>query len=209
MKIAIFGATGTVGRQLVTQSLNDGHTVTAFARQPDVLGLEHPNLTLCPGNVLDRQAVSAAVAGQDAVMITLGAGRKAGVRADGTRHIVDAMKQHQVSRLVCMSSLGAGESWQALSFFWKYLMFGLLLRPAMADHNEQETIVKSADSSIDWVIVRPGAFTDGERTGSYQTGRFDEHRKPAGKISRADLTDFLLKQLKDTVYLRQAPGISY
>jgi len=143
------------------------------------------------------------------VMITLGAGRKAGVRAEGTRHIVAAMKQHQVSRLVCMSSLGAGESWQALSFFWKYLMFGLLLRPAMADHNEQETIVKNADPSIDWVIVRPGAFTDGERTGSYLTGRFDEHRKPAGKISRADLTDFLLKQLKDTVYIRQATGISY
>ncbi len=209
MKIIVFGATGTVGRQLVQQSLRDGHAVTAFARHPDKLGIDHPKLSLFPGDVLNAQTVTEAVAGQDAVIITLGAGRHAGVRANGTRHIVAAMDEHQVRRLVCMSSLGAGESWQALNWFWKYLMFGILLRSAMADHNEQEAIVRRAGPGIDWVIVRPGAFTDGALTGTYRTGQFDSSHKPAGKISRADLTHFLIKQLSDTLYIGQATGISY
>ncbi|MFK7967223.1 MAG: NAD(P)-dependent oxidoreductase [Burkholderiaceae bacterium] len=209
MKIIIFGATGTVGRQLVKQSLRDGHAVTAFARHPEKLDIAHPRLSLFPGDVLNEQTVSEAVAGHDGVIVTLGAGRHAGVRANGTRHIVTAMTEHRVGRLVCMSSLGAGESWQALNWFWKYLMFGILLRPALADHNEQEAIVRNADPSIDWVIVRPGAFTDGALTGNYRTGQFDRHHKPAGKISRADLSDFLVKQLNDTLYIGQATGISY
>ena len=55
MKLIIFGATGTVGRHLVDQALSQNHRVTAFARKPSVLKLDHPNLTrraglfLCAG----------------------------------------------------------------------------------------------------------------------------------------------------------------
>ncbi len=144
MNLIIFGATGTVGRLLVDQALSQGHRVTAFARRPSALKLEHRDLTRQAGDVLDRGAVADAVEGHDAVLIALGAGRKGTVRAVGTKHIVEAMQRHGVRRLVCQSTLGAGDSRAVLNFFWKRIMFGLLLRPAYADHEAQEALVRQS-----------------------------------------------------------------
>ncbi|MDH3351659.1 MAG: NAD(P)H-binding protein, partial [Gammaproteobacteria bacterium] len=88
MKILIFGATGTVGRELVTQALEKGHEVTAFARNPSKLEIEHPSLEIIEGDVMESALVDRAVPGHDAVLVALGAGTKGQVRATGTRNIV-------------------------------------------------------------------------------------------------------------------------
>jgi len=207
MKITIFGATGTVGSLMVEKALSQGHSVTAFARQPSALTSTHAALTRYAGDVLDQQVVSDAVLGHDAVLIALGAGRKGTVRSEGTRNILDAMEQHGVRRLICQSTLGAGDSHPLLNFFWKRIMFGLLLRPAFADHQAQEIYVKN--SALEWTIVRPAAFTDGPSTNSYKHGFASTQRKLSLKISRSDVADFMLKQLTDNTYLRQTPGLSY
>lgn len=207
MKLIIFGATGTLGRHLVKQALTQGHEVTAFSRNPAALDLEHENLSRYAGDVLNAESVMDAVQNHDAVLIALGAGHKGTVRAVGTRHIVDAMQSQGIRKLVCMSSLGAGDSRPLLNFFWKHIMFGLLLRKAMADHNAQEAIIRQTD--IDWVIARPAAFTDGDATGDYRHGADLDGDKLKLKISRADVAGFLLKQLSDDRYLRQTPALSY
>jgi putative NADH-flavin reductase len=207
MNIIVFGSTGSVGRKVIHQSLEDGHKVTAFARSPAKVGMEHPNLNVVRGDVLKADEVEKAVAGHDAVICVLGAGRKGEVRAPGTRNIVSAMKRSGVSRLICQSSLGVGDSRGNLTFFWKYIMFGLLLRPAYLDHERQERYVK--ESGLDWVIVRPAAFTDGRRTGQYLHGFSATDKTPTLKISRADVADFILKQLFDNNYLHKSPGLSY
>ncbi|MDJ0568030.1 MAG: NAD(P)H-binding protein [Pleurocapsa sp. MO_192.B19] len=74
MKLVIFGSTGSIGRQFVKQALEQGHSVTAFARNPAKLAIEHPNLNIVRGDVMDLSAVEKAVAGQDGVMCVLGAG---------------------------------------------------------------------------------------------------------------------------------------
>ena len=208
MKIAIFGATGTIGRVLVTQALSEGHMVTAFTRSGKFEGEQHANLSVVRGDVLDEEAVAKAIEGQDAVVCTLGAGRKGIVRSKGTENILKGMKVHGVSRFICQSTLGAGDSVGNLNFFWKNIMFGVLLRPAMADHNIQENSVRK--SNVDWTIVRPAAFTDGPITGNYQHGF--PGNSPKGlvlKISRADVAHFLLKQLTGDAYLNQTVGLSY
>ena len=86
-------------------------------------------------------------------------------------------------------------------------MFGLLLRRAYADHTRQEELLK--DSCLDWTIVRPGAFTDGNRTGAYRHGFPGTDKTIEGKISRADVADFMLRQLTDSTYLHETPGLSY
>jgi len=207
MKLIIFGATGTLGRHLVEQALSQGHQVTAFARKPSALKLDHPDLTRQAGDVLDRAAVADALEGQDAVLIALGAGRKGGVRAIGTKHVVDAMARRGLRRLVCLSTLGAGDSRALLNFFWKRIMFGLLLREAYGDHEAQEAVVKQ--SGLDWTIVRPAAFTDGPATGAYKHGFPPTERNLKLKISSADVAGFMLRQLTDDSYLRQSPGLSY
>ncbi|MGH8251382.1 MAG: NAD(P)-dependent oxidoreductase [Steroidobacteraceae bacterium] len=207
MKLAIFGSTGSVGRELVKQALEQGHEVTAFARDPAKLGIEHPRLRTVQGNAMDVTSVERAVRGQDAVLCALGAGRKGQVRAEGTRNILRAMEATGVRRLICQSTLGAGDSHGNLNFFWKYVMFGLLLRTAYADHEEQEKYVER--SSVDWTLVRPAALADGERTGEYRHGFGGGVRNLQLKISRADVADFMLKQLTDDRYVHRTPGLSY
>lgn len=207
MKVIIFGATGSVGRKIVTQALDEGHAVTAFVRNPAKFNLNHPNLRLAQGDVLDQNSVDAAINGHEAVLCAIGAGRKGTVRAQGTANIIQAMNKHGVRRLICQSTLGAGDSAADLNFFWKYLMFGLLLRPAFADHQLQEQYIK--DSNLDWTIVRPAALTDGPATHNYLHGFAHGQKKLALKISRADVADFMLEQLRNTRYLLQTPGLSY
>ena len=206
MRIAIFGATGTLGRHLVAQALDMGHQVTAFARRPERLDLTHKNLTLFAGDVLDPDAVSRAVKGQDAVIVAIGAGRKGGVRAPGTANVIDAMKAHGGQRLISQSTLGAGDSRPALNFFWKHIMFGFLLKDAYTDHQEQEALVRA--SGLDWTLVRPSAFTDDPATGAYREGFAPTEKGLALKIPRADVAGFILKLLTRRAYLRQAPSIS-
>ncbi|MBB5911361.1 putative NADH-flavin reductase [Nocardia transvalensis] len=207
MKIAVFGATGSIGSRVVEQALAQGYEVTAFARDAQRVTTTHERLRIVEGDVLDPVAVDRAVSGQDAVVVALGAGRKGGVRAEGTRIVIEAIGRTGVRRLVCQSTLGVGDSRGNLNFVWKYLMFGLLLRAAYADHVRQEEYVRASD--LDWTIVRPSAFTDGPATGSYRRGFGAAEPGLSLKIARADIAAFVVEQVKDTTYLRQAPGISH
>lgn len=208
MKLIIFGATGTMGRHLVKQALAQGHQVTAFARKPEALEIEHPNLRLFTGDVFDPESVAAAIKGGEGVLVSLGSSKLTGkVRSVGTQHIVEAMQRHQVKRLICQTTLGVGDSQANLNFFWKYLMFGLILRSVFKDHVVQEAVVKR--SKLYWVIVRPAAFTDGPAPDEYRHGFPANEKNLALKILRTDVASFMLRQLNDDGYLRQTPGLSY
>ena len=212
MKLIIFGATGGTGRQLVRLALDEGYAVTAFARRPERLEIDHPHLRLHPGDVLDPESVRTAIIGHDAVLSALGAPpTKTGViRSEGTRNIIDAMEATGIQRFVCMTSLGYGDSRPVLDatpFYFKHIIVPLLLRKAFADHEVQEGLIQG--SKLDWTIVRPGSLTDGERTGQYRHGFAPTDRPLQVEVSRADVADFMLKQLKDTTYLKRTTGLSY
>lgn len=207
MKLLIIGSTGSIGQQLVAQALEQGHSVTAFARNPAKIPLRHPHLTIIQGDAMNLSAVEKAVQGQDVVLCALGAGSKGVVRSEGTRHIVQAMEHAGVKRFICQTSLGVGDSRGNLNFFWKYIMFGFLLKNAYLDHESQEIHVRQ--SRLNWIIVRPAAFTNGSRTGSYRHGFPAPEKGLQLKISRADVADFMLKQLADDTYLHKTPGLSY
>ena len=208
MKIAVFGATGTIGHQVVNQALAQDHQITALARNPEKLGLDHDQLTKRAVDVFDAHQVEEAIAGNDAVIIVLGSAKLTGqVRSVGTRNIIAAMKKLGVKRLICQTTLGIGDSQASLNFYWKYLMFGLILRSVYQDHIVQEELVR--DSGLDWTIVRPAAFTDGPVTGKFYHGFFERGKKLTLTISRADVAAFILQELSTSAYLRKSPGLSY
>lgn len=208
MKLIIFGSTGTVGQQIVLQALSLGQEVTAFTRSKSKLqGIEHENLTIYEGDVMDLASVEKAIKGQEVVFIALGAGRKGQVRAQGTLNIIKAMKKTGVKRLICQTTLGIGDSRGNLNFFWKYIMFGWFLKEAYKDHELQEKYILESD--LDWTIVRPAAFTDGKATGNFSHGFSAHENSLTLKISRADVAMFMLTQLNTNEYLRKTPGLSY
>ncbi|BDS12123.1 NAD(P)-dependent oxidoreductase [Aureispira anguillae] len=208
MNVIIFGATGSIGKHLIEQSLKKGHQVTAFGRSIDQLA-SHQQLKKIKGNVFDLNAVQEAVKGQEAVIVVLGAGISSGsnVRSQGTLNIIKAMQNNGVKRLICQTTLGAGDSRGNLNFFWKYIMFGGLLKRMFLDHELQEKHVRN--SSLNWTIVRPGSFTDGPKTGHYKHGFSPTDRSVNLKIARADVADFIVQQLDATHYLFKSPGLSY
>lgn len=207
MKVIVIGATGTVGSLAVKQMLATGHNVTAFSRNPAKLEVDSARLTRLAGDAQNQSDVDTAVSNHDAVVITLGnKSLTSPIRSEGTLNVIRAMQKAGVSRLICQSTLGARESWSNLNFFWKRIMFGGLLRIVFRDHEQQERLVEA--SGLDWTIVRPGAFTDGPATGTFQEAFPPSLRGLKLKISRTDIADFLTRQLTDLSYARRAVAIS-
>ncbi len=206
MKIAIFGATGRTGLELVKQGLEKGYAVTAFVRDPARLAVEDKKLSIVIGDVLDPASVDQAVKGQDAVIIALGGGadlKKTAVRAIGTINIISGMVKHKVNRLLAVTVMGAGESWDTLSRMNK-IFFATVLKSARDDHEAQESAIK--ESGLDWTIVRPSGLQDGPRTGVYDYGEMI--RAKNSTINRADVADLIIKDLEQKELIGKAVTIT-
>jgi uncharacterized protein YbjT (DUF2867 family) len=110
-------------------------------------------------------------------------------------------------RMICQSTIGIGDSRPLLPPLYRYLLVPVLLRRTFAEHERQEAAVRS--SRLDWTIVRAGALTDGERTGSCRHGFPPSERSIEFEISRADVAAFTIGLLADGTYLRESPSVSY
>jgi uncharacterized protein YbjT (DUF2867 family) len=208
MRLLIVGATGGTGRELVTQALERGHEVTALARHPAALRLEHPRLRVTRGDVLDLASLDQAVRGQDAVLSALGHRRyfpPSRILSEGARNLVRAMESHGTRRFVCETSLGIGDSAGRMGLWYTLFVIPLVLPFYYWDKARQERVI--AESRVPWVIVRPAALNNGAKRGvrhhGARVGRF--LLTPA--ISRADVAAFMLDQLTDDTYLGAAPGV--
>jgi len=210
MKLIVFGSTGGTGKEIVIQALEAGHEVTAFARSPEKVELEHKKLKIIEGNVLELKAVESGIQDHEAVICALGMPNimdKSRLREKGTKNIILGMKHANLKRLICQSALGVGDSRGLLPFHYKYFLAPLIMKHLYMDHHLQEKQIKN--SELEWVIVRPGILTKGERTMTYQHG-FNLNNKPKTvKISRADVAHFMLKQLDNDQYLGKTPCIAY
>ncbi|MEO1198574.1 MAG: SDR family oxidoreductase [Pseudomonadota bacterium] len=209
MNVIIFGATGGIGHALVVQAVAGGHRVTAFIRAGGQTTDALVNATIATGDVIDPDAVRDAVKGQDAVLCALGAplSSNADVRARGTANIVAAMHAGSVRRLICVSALGVADSRDMLPWTYKYVLIPLFMRKLYADHALQEQHI--TQSGLDWTIVRPGVLSDGPRTGTYRAGFTSQERPSSPKISRADVADFMIRELTANVHLHGYPCLAY
>ena len=210
MRIVVIGATGGTGREVVKQALEQGHQVTALVRQPSRLDLTHERLTVVQGDVMDPGSLANSLHGHDAVVCALGHKRWLGpsnILSQGTRNLVHAMESNGVRRLVVETALGVGDSAGRLGLYYTLFTIPLILPFYWYDKGRQEKVVR--ESNLEWIIVRPAQLTNGRRRGTYQHGVRVGNFIWSASISRADTADFMLQQLGDTPYLRQAPGISY
>ena len=204
MKLAVFGATGGTGKEIVSQALAAGHEVTVLVRDPSRLSVKHDKLYLVIGDVLNPEKVEEALACADAVCCSLGhtANNPDNVVSEGTLNIVQGMQKQDIPRLIVVSALGVGDSEDQVSLRFK-MMMKTVLRKAYEDKERQEQIVRESD--LDWVIVRPGGLTNGPATGEYQFGL--DPSIGGGQVSRADVAAFVLQQLTDDTFLQQTPAI--
>jgi putative NADH-flavin reductase len=209
MQILILGASGKTGHELVKQALTQGHLVTAFVRTPSKLEITHHNLKIIQGDATDYHAVENAVKGHDAVFSTLGAAspfKYDQSTVDGLNNIVNAMETTGVNRFIYMSAINVEESRKHAGLLIRVLGT-TLLRTETAGHEAREKIIRQ--SQLDWTLVRAGALSNRKHTGNYRSGEDIKAKRIAASISRADVADFLLRQLTDPSYMKKAPMVMY
>lgn len=209
MKIVVFGATGGTGKHVMRQALDAGHHVTAFVRTPSKLEIEHENLSIFQGAVMDAEKVEQAIAGQEAVISTLGPTRPPvlGMMETAAKNIVSAMKVHGLKRLISTTGAGVRAPQDQPQLFDKFMkaLLTVMARDVLRDSEANVDVIRS--SNLDWTIVRFPRLLDGEHTGTYRAGYVG--KDSGSQISRADGADFILRELEQGKYIHQAPIVSY
>ena len=208
MKTAVFGATGLTGARVVALALDEGHDVVALTRDASRFPLVHERLTVVEGDAASPADVRKALQGVDAVVHCLGIGGKGNgqptsVVSDSVKVVLDEMEPASVSRIVCMSNVGAGESGSWLYRRAILPLFLRWLRPIIADKNVMEAALRN--SAAEWVAVRIPNIVEGP----WKPVRSSETGQGIGiSITASSVARFLLEQTTSSHWLRKAPSIS-
>jgi len=211
MRLAVFGATGGTGRQLVEQALAQGHEVTAVVRDPARLPVEHTRLQVVQADVFDPSSVTPTLAGADAVLSALGPHPRADdmtVCSRGVHSILQAMQDAGVRRIVAISGAPVPKRDPADGALWRVLLRPLLHRMfgrLYADLALME--VELLESAAEWTVFRPPLLTNRPLSGRYRTTLGRNASGGFGRVSRADLADAMLRCLTDAATVRTTVGI--
>jgi putative NADH-flavin reductase len=209
VKLIVFGASRGVGRSLTEFALAEGHRVTAVVRSPANLELSHESLEVITGDVTDAESVRRCLRGHEVVFCTVGADKRGATTlySSAARNISTAMEDLGVRRLVFLSNFGVlGEKGSGARTVVLTFMAKLTLRPVLEDHRRALDELRTHD--FEWIAVRPMMLTDGARTGEYRVA-VDGLPKGGARISRADVADFMLKQVTSSEYVHRVPAIAY
>lgn len=203
MKMIVFGSTGGTGRSFVQQALNSGHVVTAFARTPSKLEIEHERLNVVQGDALNEKEVRQAVAGQEVVVSCLGSeGLKAkNTLARMTGNIIIAMEEEGIKRILYVASAGIYKEIPGLTGW----MSQKILKNVLEDHRKAVNLMIA--SNTDYTIARPMRLMDGDLTKQYRTS--ESVPKGGKKINRSDVAHFLLHSLEEGNHIKSTIGIAY
>lgn len=208
-KVLVIGASRGIGLETVKSALRVGHSLRALARSAARIPIQNAGLDKVSGNALDSDTIRKALQDVEAVIQTLGVDvspwavfERTTLFSQSTRILVDAMKAAGVKRLIAVTGLGAGDSRGHGGFLYDAVAFPLLLKRVYDDKDMQERIIKS--SGLDWTIVRPGLLTNRPTTGRYRVLTAPKDWR-FGVVSRADVPDFLVRQVDDRALIGTTP----
>jgi putative NADH-flavin reductase len=203
----LIGATGPLGSEVLRQATDKGLRLRALVRRPVQTDPISTHETVI-GDVLQPSTLSAALQGIDAVICVLGTPltrQPVRLLSEGTSHLLAAMKTVGVSRLLCVTGMGAGDSRGHGGFIYDHLILPYLLGEIYKDKDRQEALIK--DSATDWTLVRPARLTNAPSSLKYQ-----EITNLSGQsmstISRADVAHFLLDELRHTRYVKKTVNLT-
>lgn len=209
MRIAVFGATGRIGRHVVQQLLESGDEVVALVRDPGRLPIRHERLRVLQGDARDAERVREAISGTDAVISALGPRQntpgEAEAHLSAVRTILQAMRELGVRRFVTVLGAAVDAPTDRKGVVDRIAAW-LVRRAARwvfeAKRWEFELL---QESGLEWVAARPPMVTEGPPTLRYDV-RLDRPRRP--RVTAGDVAHFLAQQVRSDAYLRKAPFVA-
>lgn len=210
IKIALFGATGGTGRTFLEQALREAYTVKALVRTPSKLDLEHPNLLVIPGDVLDYKSVLSTLRDCDIVVSLFGQVKDSprDLQTRGTENILKAMQASGIERIISLSGGGLPFPAKDQPKLADRLIRGIMklaVPHILEDAQQHAALLKASDRS--WMVVRAPRLINAPAKGNYRVGWVGVNAST--KIARPDLAHFILKQVADFEYPQQMPFVSY
>lgn len=224
MRVAIVGASGRIGRQLVRRAAEAGHEVTAvvrdspgaaaaireWERRPVAAGsgAAAGRVRVAVVRGLDAAELTDPVTGRDAVLSALGPpGRTADptINSRGVRATIEAMRAAGTRRVVAVSAAPVGPVAGPLPY--RAVVRPLLWR-LFGEHYADLTLMERLlrDSGLDWTVVRPPRLTDGPATGRQRIAL--EAAARGIRVSRADVAAAMLDLLPDPASHGHAYGVA-
>jgi len=208
-KIALFGASGQTSQHFLELALAQGFEIKALIRTPKNISQNNPNLEVCTGDVLNLEDVKKVVEGADIVVSLFGhvKGSPEWLQTDGTKNIVQAMREKNVKRIISLSGGGLPFPEKDEPKFADKLIrtiMKIVVPKILNDAIKHHEILKS--SGLNWTIVRGPRLTNDPKTENYRVGWVGVNAST--KISRADLADFILREVDDEKFNFQMPFVS-
>ncbi len=208
-KIALFGGTGQTGQEFLKLAINEGFEVMALARKPERITQNSPLLKVVQGDVLNIENVKEVIADADIVISLFGhvKGSPEWLQTDGTRNIVQAMKESGIERIISLSGGGLPFPEKDQPKFADKLIrtiMKIFVPKILNDAIKHHEVLKN--SGLTWTIVRGPRLTNDEKVGNYRVGWVGVNAST--KIPRADLAHFILNQVNDEKYTYQMPFVS-
>lgn len=208
-KIALFGGSGKTGQAFIPQALEAGHQIKALARTPAKITQQSPHLTVIEGDVLVPEDVSRVIEDTDVVVSLFGQvkGSPKDVQTQGTEHIVEAMQQQGLKRIISLSGGGLPYEADQPKFPDKMIRFIMKVMVPQVLEDAKGHAEVLAQSDLDWTIVRGPRLTDDPFTGEYRVGWVGVNAST--KVGRPDLAHFVLDLVDSSKYTEQMPMVSY
>ncbi|MEM9886348.1 MAG: SDR family oxidoreductase [Bacteroidota bacterium] len=209
-RIALLGASGQTGSEFLKKALAAGYQVKALVRTPAKVEAKHENLNILQGDVLILADVEQLVKDTDMVVSLFGHVKDSPehLQTNGTKNIVAAMKKYGVKRIISLS--GGGLPYPEKDqpkFMDKTIRFIMKVAVPKVLNDAIDHHKVLVNSGLDWTIVRGPRLTNGAEKGEYRIGWVGVN---AGtQISRADLADFILKQVESSEFVAEMPFVSY
>jgi putative NADH-flavin reductase len=208
MRIAVIGASAGLGLETVKCALSRNHDVTTLSRS-HVKVADDRTVTEVLGSATEEADLARAIAGADAVIVTLGlaSNREVTTLFSDCAKLLAKLNEAGPSHVpfLFVSGFGAGASRDFATPIAK-LLLKYVLRNSYADKTRMEEIV--ASSSMTWIVVRPGRLLDGKLTENYRTENSLFPGIRIGEVNRADVAAFLVDQAENPTELRQYVAIS-
>lgn len=214
MKIAIFGAGGTIGQRILNEALNRGHQVTAIIRNPSSFNRSDKNLLVAQGDVLDSASVAKSVAGHDVVIGSVGPNSPDGnteIVVDAAHSLLNGASRSGIKRLIFVGGAGSLEVAPGLQLVDSPSFPAAFKKIALA-HRDALDVFRATDKDINWLNISPAALiAPGERTGKFRIGKdnliVDE--KGESRISAEDYAVALIDEVENSHYKRERITVAY